>query len=161
MILIELFFGRQKTPDPLSHTSLCLDLPGQSAQIQMGMTVYQSGKQGSLIMIPGQSLRPLAPDEGKGSHVQNRSFGDHHCTIFDGRLGYRNDQAGPVENRTRIRPTKRLGGEGAGRIEIYLFPGHISSTLASMAAGRYSYEYRKFHHRVHKDHKGSLIFACS
>jgi hypothetical protein len=74
----------------------------------------------------------LAADEREGSHVQDRSFGDHHCTIFDGRLGYRNDQAGTVENRTRIRPTRRHGDSGTRRIEVYGFSGHTSLSLVNI-----------------------------
>jgi hypothetical protein len=78
----------------------------------------------------------LAADERKGSHVQNRSSGDHHCTVVDGRPAYRNDQAGPVEKRTRIRPTRNPGGPGARRIKIYVFAGHASLSLQTMAAGK-------------------------
>jgi hypothetical protein len=102
----------------------------------MGVTVYQGGKQGSLIMVPGRSLRPLAAEEGKGSHVEDRAFANHHCAIFDGWLGYGNDQAGPVENRTGITPRWRHGAAGTGRIEVYLFSGHTSLSLVSISAAR-------------------------
>jgi len=102
----------------------------------MGVTVYQGGKQGSLIMVPGRSLRPLAAKEGKGSHVQNRTFGHYHCSIFDGRLGYGNDQAGPVEKRTGITPTGRHGATGTGIIEVYVFSGHTSLSFLSISAAR-------------------------
>jgi hypothetical protein len=91
IILIQLLSGRQKTSDPLRHAFLRMNLPGQSAEIQMGMTVYQGGKQSSLIMVPGRSLRPLSANERKGAYVQNPSIGHYHCAIFDGRLGYGND----------------------------------------------------------------------
>ena len=116
MLLIELLPGRQKTSDPLSHTSLWLNLSGQCAQIQMSVTVHQGGEQGGLIMVAGRSLRPLAAEERKGSHVQNRAFGHHHCPIFNGRPGYGDDQAGPVENRAGFTPPGSPGDGGPGRI---------------------------------------------
>jgi hypothetical protein len=86
MILAKLLSKRQQTPDPLSHTPLCLNLSGKTTQVQMGMSVYQGRKQGGLMMVPGRSLGPLAAEARKGSHVQNRATGHHHCAVFNGWL---------------------------------------------------------------------------
>jgi len=101
-----------------------LNLPGKTTQIQMGMCVYQGGKQNGLIMVPRGSPKPLAAEQPKGSHVQNLATGHHYCAIFNGRLAYGDDQSGPVENRTGITPRRRLGDAGTGRIEVYVFSGH-------------------------------------
>jgi hypothetical protein len=102
-----------------------LNLPGKTTQIQMGMRVYQGGKQNGLGMVPGGSLKPLAAEQRKGPHVQNLAIGHNYCAIFNGWLADWDDQSGPVENRTGIRSTRRLGDTGPGRIEVDVFSAHI------------------------------------
>jgi len=106
-----------------------LNLPRKSAEIQMGMGVYQGGKQGCFIMVPGWSFRPLAAEERKRSYVQDGTFGHHHSAIFDCGLGYGNDQPGSVKNRTGVTPAGRLGGAGTGRIEVDVSSGHSFLSL--------------------------------
>jgi hypothetical protein len=102
-----------------------LNLSGKTTQIKVGMTVYQGGKQGGLSMVPCGSLKPLAADQLERPYVKNLATGHHYCTIFNNRLADRDDQTGPVENRTRITARRRLRDSGSGRIEVYVFSSHI------------------------------------
>jgi hypothetical protein len=140
MILAKLLSKRQQTPDPLSHTSLWLNLSGKTTQVQMGMCVHQGGKQNGLIMVPRRSPKPLAAEQLKGPYVQNCATGHHHCAVFNGWLADGDDQSGPVKNRAGITARRRLGDAGTGRIEVDVFSGHIfpagSSQLAASSYRR-------------------------
>jgi hypothetical protein len=106
---------------------LRLNLPGQAAQIQMSMTVNQGGEQDGLSMIPRRCLKPLSAELLKRSHVKYDSVGHHHRTIFYDWLSYGDNQPGPVQNRTKIRPTRRLGDGETRRLEVYFFSGHMAN----------------------------------
>jgi hypothetical protein len=73
-----------------------LNLPSQTAQIQMSMTVNQGGEQDGLTMVPRRSLKPLSAELLKWSHVQYDTVGHHHRAIFYGWLSYGQNQSGPV-----------------------------------------------------------------
>jgi hypothetical protein len=89
-----------------------LNLAGKTTQIQMGMSVYQGGKQNGLSMVPRGSLKPLAAEQRKGAHVQNLAIGHNYCAIFNGWLADWDDQSGPVENWTGMGLTRGRGETG-------------------------------------------------
>ena len=82
MALTETLPGCQQTSNPLSHAVLRLNLPNQTAQIQMSMTVNQGGEQDGLTMVTRWSLKPLSAELLKWSYGQYDTVGHDHCAIW-------------------------------------------------------------------------------
>jgi hypothetical protein len=91
----------------------------------MGMTVNQGGEQDGLTMVSRWSLKPLSAELLKGSYLQYDTVGYHHRAIFYGWLSYGDNQASPVQNRTGIRPTRRVGDWETRRMKIDILFCHL------------------------------------
>jgi hypothetical protein len=88
------------------------------------MTVHQGGEQDGLTIISRWSLKPLSAELLKWSYLQYDTVGYHHRAIFYGWLSYGDNQPGPVQNRTGIRPRRRLGVAASGSIKVDVFFTH-------------------------------------